>query len=650
MAKDNYVITGKDRSKEAFDIVQKNMKSLRGAFGLLAGAATAVAGAAGLAAVVKSGLETGSTLKDTADRLGFTVKGLQQLQFAGVQTGVKITEFNDSMQRMVRRIGAATEGAGPAAKALIKLGLSAEDLARMDPDQAFIEIAEGISQLKTKSEQTQVAFTIFDIAGSKLVNTMALGRAGIEAMTIEAGELGLALSEVDAAAIGDATATVDKAKAVFEGLSITLSARVAPSITAVTNLMIEMGKAGEGGLGAIIPSAEQIVKAVGFVGDTIQGAAITLKFLEGAFKATFALITDLVRRSVQGWIDLFNLIPGIDIEPPAFLTALADTSREEVQKVRREFDALTSTTFSAGLELEFNKVTAAAEATAKAVAEARAGLTTDAPAPEAEEGAEEKKAREAEVRKRQRMAQSLARLQESFLLEEEQIALKFAKEEELLRLSLDNRLIRQREFEVAIAAVRKKSETEQAVARKARLKKENAEDDKFRKQAIDGFWALADQGAKSNKALFTAVKAVRIAQAIVSTWTAATNALAEVPYPANIAVAAGIVAGGLANVATIAGTSPGGGGGGGGGSGGGLGSSPTGGRPGTSALEEPTTPQLGAAAAAPEEFRPKQEITINLTGDADGRIPVEAVRNLIGMINEQVEDGVDLKVGLGGEG
>lgn len=68
-------------------------------------------------------------------------------------------------------------------------------------------------------------------------------------------------------------------------------------------------------------------------------------------------------------------------------------------------------------------------------------------------------------------------------------------------------------------------------------------------QATDAFQALG----QFNKQAFMAYKAFAIAQAIQNTYLGATKALASYPPPFNFIAAAGVVAGGLANVASIRG-------------------------------------------------------------------------------------------------
>ena len=78
--------------------------------------------------------------------------------------------------------------------------------------------------------------------------------------------------------------------------------------------------------------------------------------------------------------------------------------------------------------------------------------------------------------------------------------------------------------------------------------------------------ALSTVQGKKSRTMFETLKVARIAQATISTYAAANDAMAETPGPSwvKIASAAAIITSGLANVASIASTSFSGGGGGGG--------------------------------------------------------------------------------------
>lgn len=99
------------------------------------------------------------------------------------------------------------------------------------------------------------------------------------------------------------------------------------------------------------------------------------------------------------------------------------------------------------------------------------------------------------------------------------------------------------------------SEEKKALNRElySKIAKEQAEIQKQGevKAATDTWDALQTLGATGNKKLFALAKAGKIAQSIMNTYQAATNALANIPSPFNIPAAAVITAAGLANVASI---------------------------------------------------------------------------------------------------
>jgi len=92
-------------------------------------------------------------------------------------------------------------------------------------------------------------------------------------------------------------------------------------------------------------------------------------------------------------------------------------------------------------------------------------------------------------------------------------------------------------------------------------KKRKAKERAIEKQAYstalkDGLSAITyflEQGAEKYRAAAIALKVIRVGEAIMNTWAAAASALATVPFPANIFAVAGVVAKGLAAVASITG-------------------------------------------------------------------------------------------------
>jgi len=143
------------------------------------GAAAVAAGAAATAALVRSGLESVDALAKTSDKLGVTTQALASLRFAAEQTGVETNKFDVALQRFTRRLADAASGTGPAVKAFDALGLSAQQLIKLSPDQALAKVADQMNKVENQSQRVSLAFKLFDSEGVDLVNTLKLGSDGL---------------------------------------------------------------------------------------------------------------------------------------------------------------------------------------------------------------------------------------------------------------------------------------------------------------------------------------------------------------------------------------------------------------------------------------------------------------------------------------
>ena len=125
-----------------------------------------------------------------------------------------------------------------------------------------------------------------------------------------------------------------------------------------------------------------------------------------------------------------------------------------------------------------------------------------------------------------------------------------------------------------------------------------------------------------NKAMFKAMQAASIGEAIINTFQGATKALATVPYPFNFVAAASVVAAGMAQVAKIRAQTPEGGGGA---------AISTGGT---------ASPEYhgGSSSAYPvptrvEESKPTQNVTLIIQNPLNGQIADSAAETIIDLIN-----------------
>lgn len=197
-----------------------NIRSLTGDIARLGG--LGVAAGTGIFLVAKSAADLGDETNDAAKRIGITTSALSELRYAGQRSGAEVADVDKALGKLQINLGKVTSaakkgggglvgnvgevtilgggGGGSAGKSdpFKHIGLSAKALAAMKPDEQLAKIADGISKLKTHSEQAAAAVQIFGKGGQQLLPMLKEGSKGIEDLRRQARALGISLSEEDA--------------------------------------------------------------------------------------------------------------------------------------------------------------------------------------------------------------------------------------------------------------------------------------------------------------------------------------------------------------------------------------------------------------------------------------------------------------------
>lgn len=336
----------------AFKDIRRQINTTVKAFGTLAVGASAAA-----AAIWKSNAKTIDSLAKTADKLGIATEDLAALRFAAEQTGVQTNTLDMALQRMTRRVAEASRGTGEAVGALKELGLSAQELNNLSPDETFRRIAGAMEGVPNQSDRVRLAFKLFDSEGVALVNTLAAGEQGLEDFAKQAEELGITLSRVDAKMVEDANSAIDRTSAILRGVGQQFTVQLAPVIEAFADKINDAAKETNNFQGVFIDATEDIAVAAAYAGDVIagwemiiaglrvvlgrslQGILMLLRSLGSGFELIIKTVQSLsssavvavlsvARATVQGVEDLINAaigrintaialmnaIPGVDID------------------------------------------------------------------------------------------------------------------------------------------------------------------------------------------------------------------------------------------------------------------------------------------------------------------------------------------------
>ena len=208
-------------------------------FAKIAAAAMAAVGAATAALTVKSMRAVDAQAK-LAKSLNTTAKSIQVLDRAGELAGVSMGEIQQATIQLTKRLSQATMGAGPAAKALKKLGLSANDLSVLPLDEKISKIQDAIQEFIPAAQQAAISSELFgDRAG------LIFTRIDSETLSQAAQDIkdfGVGISQVDAANIETANDAISRLKLITTGFGNLMAAKLAPAIEGFANAIAEAMK------------------------------------------------------------------------------------------------------------------------------------------------------------------------------------------------------------------------------------------------------------------------------------------------------------------------------------------------------------------------------------------------------------------------
>lgn len=258
------------------------------------------AAVAGTAAMVRANLRLIDSTAKTADKLGIQIDALQRLRFAAEQTGVEANVLDTAIQRMTRRVAEAAQGSGEAAGALKELGLDAQALAAMSPDEQFRAIAGAMGNVSSQGDRVRLAMRLFDTEGVALVNTLALGEDGLARMGAQADELGITLDRVSAQKVENANDAINRAQKAIGGVAQRVTVALAPIIEQVANYVTAF-------LGRFNTSSDRVLGVVRAIAVGAGHVADALKYVVAGFKG-IELVGNL---AAQGIIERFIAILGV---------------------------------------------------------------------------------------------------------------------------------------------------------------------------------------------------------------------------------------------------------------------------------------------------------------------------------------------------
>ncbi|XZE33709.1 hypothetical protein SH501x_004504 [Pirellulaceae bacterium SH501] len=243
--------------------------------------------------------DSGDQIQKMAIRTGISTEALSTLGFAAEQSGSNLESLEAGIIKMQRSLVDAARGSQSTVEGFAALGLSANELLKLAPDEQFKAIAEAIKQVKDPALKAALAMRVFGRGGAGLIPFLEEGKAGIEALQEEARSLGLELGQDDANLAADLNDALNRLMRSMKAVTMAIGSALAESIN---RALVPLTKLVVGVIQWIKTNKALVVTAFKIAGlITVIGGSLI------ALGATFALIST----AIGGFLSTLGFVSGV---------------------------------------------------------------------------------------------------------------------------------------------------------------------------------------------------------------------------------------------------------------------------------------------------------------------------------------------------
>jgi hypothetical protein len=265
--------------------------------------------AAGAAAVVRGLIaleDRVENLGNTADKLGVSFEFIQTLEEAANRSGTSIDAVSAAFGRLQKSVLGVDEESKAAQKALAEIGVTAEELAALSPEEQYQRIGRALADIEDPARRTATATALFGKAGADLIPFF--NNIGPAADDIE--RYGRALSDLDRGNIDSFGASLDALSVAtqgfgqaillpFAGLGDGIARGLAEVTAGITAVIDPIGRV----LTPVLDQIGRVVESLGIalgnigrvIGAVFEPFAVVVEEVYSALKPLFDLFLDLQR-------------------------------------------------------------------------------------------------------------------------------------------------------------------------------------------------------------------------------------------------------------------------------------------------------------------------------------------------------------------
>jgi len=187
-----------------------------------------------LLASAKSFSDVGDALDKMSARTGISVEALSEIGFAADQSGTSLDDVETAVRKMQKTIAASAGGSKQATEALSELGLSAEQLLRLSPEDQFTAISKRLSEISDPALRAAATMGVFGKSGTSLLPLIG----DLQALRAEARALGFTMSTDDAKAAAALNDAFGRLKTAVQTVTNALGAALTPLLIEVSDQIV----------------------------------------------------------------------------------------------------------------------------------------------------------------------------------------------------------------------------------------------------------------------------------------------------------------------------------------------------------------------------------------------------------------------------
>ena len=267
----------------------------------LAVAGVAAFGAA--AAAVAQGLlsleDRVERLGNIADKLGVSFGFIQTLEESARRSGTSIEAVSAAFGRLQRSVLGVDEESKAAQRSLAELGVTAEELQTLSPEQQYQRIGEALAAIEDPARRTATATALFGRAGAELIPFFNNLPGTVE----DFDRLGRALTAIDRRRLDEFGAALDGLQVASQGLGQSLLLPFVGFGEGITNALAEI----TAGITSIVDPIgrilEPILTQIGRVVDVLGTSLGNLGRIVGAVFEPFAVVVETVSAALEPLLD-----------------------------------------------------------------------------------------------------------------------------------------------------------------------------------------------------------------------------------------------------------------------------------------------------------------------------------------------------------